>query len=122
MITLRFDIETVSEANRAGHEHWRRRQKRAKAQRHAFRYLWKQQSPPKVTLPTTVTFIRYATRRLDHGDNLPMAFKHVRDELAAIIGIDDSDERIEWRHEQRPKDRAEKVRNYFELIIKEQIP
>lgn len=99
MKELSFDIPIVSEANRASHEHWRVRQRRAKEQRAAFSLMWRA-AKVKVEIPAVVTFTRYASRRLD-SDNLPMAFKHVRDQLAAEIGIDDRDERVEWRYEQR---------------------
>ena len=107
-----LEIPTVSEANRASHEHWRVRQKRAKAQREAFRLLWKKHGKP-VTLPAIVTFTRFSVRELD-SDNLPTAFKHIRDQLAAEIGIDDRDKRVEWRYQQE-KGQAGR----FRLVIEE---
>jgi hypothetical protein len=96
-IAFELALRTVSEANR--HEHWRVRQKRAKAHRHA---AWAAMSlAPKVTLerPLRVTLTRVGPRDLD-SDNLPVSMKHVRDGIADALGIDDRDPRVSWHYAQ----------------------
>ena len=62
-------------------------------------------------LPATVTMIRQAPQLLDEGDNLPMAFKAMRDGIATALlpptqgpkharRGDDSDPRITWVYSQ----------------------
>jgi hypothetical protein len=43
---------------------------------------------------------RHSSGTLDAHDNLPSAFKHIVDELAAWMGVDDADQRVQWRYEQ----------------------
>jgi hypothetical protein len=50
--------------------------------------------------PLTVTWIHVGPR-MDEGDNLPRAFKAMRDGLAAWLGVDDGNECVEWRYSQR---------------------
>ena len=47
-----------------------------------------------------ITLRRVAPRRLDTG-NLPAALKHVQDGVCDALGIDDGDQAIEWRYDQR---------------------
>jgi len=91
-----FEIKTVSEANQR--EHWRVRNARKKSQQADFAALW-WRNGGQVEPPAMITFTRYSCRLLDN-DNLAGAFKHVRDELARQIGIDDGDERVKYRYEQ----------------------
>jgi len=102
-------IKTVSEAN--AHEHWRARQKRAKSQRSdalliATVYARKagvmvcSGDEYRLAGPMLVTLTRIAPRALD-SDNLAGSAKHVRDGIADALGIDDRDERVEWRYAQR---------------------
>ena len=49
--------------------------------------------------PYVVTLTRVGPRRID-SDNAVSAFKHVRDEIAARIGINDGDTRIAWLYRQ----------------------
>jgi hypothetical protein len=106
----RFDVETVSEAN--VREHWMARSRRKKSQQKQVRVLWIQWRPT-VDLPARITFTRHAARTLD-SDNLAGAFKHVRDQVAFHVGVDDGDPRIDWRYSQV----KEKTRgNYFTVTI-----
>src|SRR5512141_1757365 len=51
--------------------------------------------------PWTMTVTRVAPGSgLDGHDNLATACKHVVDEVASWMGVDDRDERVEWRTEQ----------------------
>lgn len=84
-------IRTVSEAN--SHEHWRYRQTRAKRQRTAVVLMLSGRLMP--SLPAVVTMTRLSPRQLD-DDNLAGSMKHVRDEVARCLGIDDRDPRVKW--------------------------
>lgn len=84
-------LRLVSEAN--AHEHWRERQRRAKQQRELVRLTLR--TRPKVAVPCDVTIVRVAPACLD-TDNLQGSAKHVRDEVAAWLGIDDRDPRVTW--------------------------
>lgn len=92
-ITVVVPVSTVSEAN--AHEHWRKRQQRAKRQRgsvvcHLLEHRYRL---PK--LPVRVTLTRLSPRQLD-SDNAVGAMKHCRDGVADVFGVDDGDERYEW--------------------------
>lgn len=57
-----------------------------------------------------VHFVRYAPRALDAGDNLPSAFKAIRDEIAKLIGVHDGKGGgVEWTYDEQ-RDREHKVR------------
>jgi len=102
-ITVRIPLRLPSLANLR--EHWTRRARRAKEHRGVTRLLLSNtMRPPE--LPLIVTFTRVAPRQLD-SDNLAISFKAVRDGVADWLGIDDADERINWRYRQRSADRAE---------------
>lgn len=109
---MRFDIQTKSEANQ--YEHWTARHKRKKAQQEAFHILWRS-FRPKVTLPAIFTFTRFSHKTMD-SDNLAGAFKHVRDQLARELKIDDGSELLQFRYRQ---ERTKTHENYFELTIEE---
>jgi hypothetical protein len=105
-LRLTLPIRTVSEANCASHEHWRKRQRRAKMQKEqaflTFRGLVHGVADEhgKLHRPLIVSLIRIAPRDLD-SDNLPVSMKAVRDGIAAAIGVDDGTPSIEWRYGQR---------------------
>lgn len=95
-------LQTVSEANR--HEHWRGRQKRAKAQREAvlgaLTYSTAFRRLGKHPFPLVVRLTRLAPRKLD-TDNLASSQKAVRDAVAAFLEVDDGDEqRVTWSYAQ----------------------
>jgi len=56
-------------------------------------------------------------RRLLDSDNLVASFKHCRDAIAAQLGLDDNDERIEWRCEQHKTKGREGVLVQIEATI-----
>lgn len=99
MIELTWPIKTISEANRASHEHWRVRAKRAKEQRTAAAWAMSLYAR-HVELPCTVTLTRISPGLLD-DDNLASAFKHVRDGIADALNIDDRSPLIAWRYQQQ---------------------
>ncbi len=123
MISVTLPLRLVSEAN--SHTHWRIRQRRAASQHAAVGMaLWLEivarlqrggaereaarfaMGDPRImrdmfratSLVTTIT--RIAPCKLD-SDNAVGAAKHVRDAVAKVLGVDDRDERVEWRVEQR---------------------
>jgi hypothetical protein len=96
-------IKTVSEANCS--EHWSKKHKRHSFQKKA---IWAQFKKEGITipLPCHVKLTRISSRKLDIGDNLPCAFKWIKDEIAAqitgnkVAGRGDDDERITWEYDQ----------------------
>lgn len=104
MIAFTIPVRTVSEAN--SHQHWRERQRRAKAQRkHAELVSLRAKHhlgvhKPEFDPPCTVTMTRISPRELD-DDNLAGALKHVRDGIADALGINDRDPRVTWATKQR---------------------
>lgn len=94
-------IALVSEAN--AHEHWRKRQKRAKSQRGLTTFWLRayRRSPPQV--PLVVTIVRVAPREVD-SDNLVGSAKHVRDGVADYLGVNDRSKDVVWvvRQEKGP--------------------
>jgi hypothetical protein len=86
-------IKTVSLTNQR--EHWRTRYKRTKYQREAVSMLM----PKGVPVPCTVRLTRISSGVLD-DDNLPASLKSVRDQIAALSGVDDADPRIKWVYAQ----------------------
>jgi hypothetical protein len=99
--SMKFPIKTVSEANQR--EHWAVRGKRKTKQQRDFSLLFRQWRPA-ITLPATIRFTRFSIKLMD-SDNLAGSFKHVRDQLAKEIGIDDGSPliRFEYAQEQIPK-------------------
>lgn len=98
-----LNIRTVSEANCS--EHWTVKNKRHQWQKFLIKQWWKEQKP-EYSLPLTITLTRMAPRKLDKEDNLPMAFKWIKDSIADQIfpgkaagRADDSDKLI-WQFDQ----------------------
>lgn len=98
MVSVILPLKTVNELNR--HEHWRGRQRRAKAQRAAVQLSLNPKRKP--SLPCRVHLTRIApSSGLDKHDGLPASMKFIVDGVAAWLGVDDSDERIQFSYEQR---------------------
>lgn len=101
-----WPIHTVSEANRAGSEHWRVRQKRAKSQRETAAMLART-TLARPSFPCVVSLRRCAPARnriRDAHENYPMAFKHVVDGIADWLGVNDGDtSKVRWRYEPEQK-------------------
>ncbi len=102
-LTLTLAIRTVSEAN--AHEHWRLRQKRAKAQRSTAGVVvlaaLREPGRPRVAPPCTVTLTRLAPSNGLDTDNLAGSQKHVRDGIADALGIDDRNPAVTWLYDQQ---------------------
>lgn len=97
-MTLEFPCRTYSITNEAVHHmvKWRR----AKLQKDITWAEWRSKVKAKPELPCTVTFTRISPRMLDVGDNLNSSMKHVRDQVAKELGVDDNDSRITWVYSQ----------------------
>lgn len=85
-------VRLVSEAN--AHEHFRYRQRRAKDQ-HTIVDAWLRSRAFRVEPPCEVRITRFSPATLD-TDNLQGSAKHVRDAIAAWLGVDDKDPRVTW--------------------------
>lgn len=99
-------VRTVSEANLR--EHWSARARRRRRQREAV-WLWLRQiegvdgrwASARQWPSWSIELVRVEPRRLD-TDNLAVALKGVRDEVARWLGVDDGDARVRWSYAQRP--------------------
>ena len=101
-LAFAIPVRTVSEANLR--EHWRAKHGRKKIQQHMTVEAWPKlnghlRALAVVKPPCLVRLVRVGPKRLD-PDNLAGSFKHVQDQIAALIGIDDGNERIKWEYEQ----------------------
>lgn len=92
-VTLPVRLRSLT--NERVHHMWRHRW--VSAQRAAVRALVYAEMLP--ALPARVTITRLSVRKLD-SDNLVGSAKAVRDEIAALYGVDDGSDFYEWRVEQ----------------------
>lgn len=83
-------------------EHWATRARRNKRERNVVAMVLASALERDVIwapLGQRVSLKRIAPRKLD-DDNLRGALKAVRDEVAAFLGVDDGDARVEWLYDQ----------------------
>lgn len=97
MIRVELPLKTVSLLNMR--EHFRVTAARKATHRQCVRLVMHGKTAPP--MPVTVTLTRVSYGMLDEHDNLPSAFKHVVDELAVWLGVDDADKRVTWRYAQQ---------------------
>ena len=99
-VMIQLPIRTVSEANQR--DHWSVRNKRKKEQQREVFFAWRKAmfGKPEPKLPCTVTLTRFGPRLLD-SDNLAIAFKGIRDEVAKLLKVDDGDSQIRFEYQQR---------------------
>ena len=109
-------LKTVSESNCS--EHWTTKRKRHKQQQFFIRALFSHKAD-KIPLPCQIKLTRISPKFLDYEENLPMAFKWIKDEIGACIfpekivtyvkksgkvaqnkGFSDSDPRVKWKYAQ----------------------
>ena len=83
MLELMLPIKTVSEANKTN-EHWSKKHKRHKHQKALIYYHLKSRQTI-ISLPCHITLTRIAPRKLDDADNLPSAFKWIKDAICDYI-------------------------------------
>jgi hypothetical protein len=94
---ITLPILTISEANTK--EHWHKSAKRHTAQQQEIHYEFKK-FKHLIKLPCSVRVIRYAPRKLDAHDNLPMSLKWIVDQVCTELtgetkaGKADGDPRI----------------------------
>lgn len=104
-LTFELPVQTVSEANQR--EHWTKRHARKDRQQDivaTFAPQWLDDLPAK---PWKITLTRLGPRYLDE-DNNAGSFKHVQDQLARELGIDDGDrEAARWWYVQRKRLKSE---------------
>lgn len=120
---LEIPIKTVSESNCS--EHWSVKSKRHRQQQFFVRAILEKEAKG-IVLPCLIILTRMAPRSLDSDDNLPLAFKWIKDEIGAFLlpekvvhflekkvykgklqvkkrtnkGHADSDQRISWQYAQ----------------------
>ena len=85
-------------------EHWRTRAKRVKSERNEVWACLRQASsikPFDIQLPVAVKITRLGPSNGLDTDNLAGACKAVRDEIAAWLGVNDNDKRVQWHYSQR---------------------
>lgn len=104
-------IRTVSGNHGHGREHWSARSRRVKGERNATRaarlgairtadwYALTDEVAMGKTLVVTLT--RIAPRQLDDDNLRGGSLKSVRDEVAAMLGVDDRDPVVTWEYAQR---------------------
>ena len=114
---LTLPCQTVSEANNFD-SFWvknERHQQQKKTVHYAFKLAFLAKRPK---LPCVVTMTRFASRFLDEEDNLRMAFKWIKDQIASeltqdfVPGRADSDKRIKWEYAQQKS-----KKNYARITI-----
>lgn len=81
-ITWELPLKTVSESNSS--EHWTKSSKRHRIQQFFVRNLFSKEES-EVPIPCIVTLTRLSPRMLDAEENLPMAFKWIKDEIGACL-------------------------------------
>jgi hypothetical protein len=102
-ILVEIPLKTISEAN--CFENWRLKHKRHRMQQRTVAYFL-YPIKDKLKLPCRLIFTRYAPRKLDKHDNLPMSFKYIVDAVCSILtgnfvsGRADDDERITIEYDQ----------------------
>lgn len=79
--------------------HWAKKARKVTKQKHDVFYTMKKFGKPPAP-PLTIVMTRIGTQRLD-DDNATASCKHARDAIAQWLGIDDGDERLEWKCEQQ---------------------
>jgi hypothetical protein len=111
-IEFEVPIRTVTGLN--AREHWRARARRVEKERLAvarywqtIAWSWRRELELLVKAGDyfVVTLTRIGPRKCD-SDNLQGALKAVRDQVAEELGLDDGDERLEWRYEQEQRGRG----------------
>lgn len=120
---IKIPLKLESEAN--SREHWHKSASRHTMQKTVTKLYLKTSDIPK--LPIHVTLTRFAPRRFDKDENLPMAFKYIKDEIADYVigykysktgrklhGRTDDDERITWEYKQ---EKTKNKEHYFTIEI-----
>ena len=96
-VVLVVPLVTVSASNKR--ESWRARSRRVLDERNAVLARWLALERPTLPKAAVIRLTRIARRKLD-DDNLRGALKAVRDEVAALIGVDDGSPDLRWKYRQ----------------------
>lgn len=115
-IIWELPLKTISESNSS--EHWTKSSKRHRQQQFFIRCLFNKEAQ-EIPMPCEITLIRISSKFLDAEENLPMAFKWIKDEIGACLfpekvvtfhkkngkivknkGHADSDPRVKWKYAQ----------------------
>lgn len=115
-VNFQAPIKTVSEANQR--EHWSVKNKRKNLQQlEMMAALQNNLVGKKLSPPYVVKLTRIGPKALD-SDNLAGSLKHVQDQIARKLGVDDGDtEKIRWEYRQMPvriREYAVKVEIFWE--------
>lgn len=81
-IVWTLPLKTVSEANKK--EHWTISSVRHRSQQYFVKRAFLR-AGCVISLPCTIRMVRVSSRLLDTSDNLPMAFKWIKDQIADCI-------------------------------------
>ena len=112
-VVLESPLKLDAHTNARGH--WRTLKRRTDKEKQATSWLLASRVLPD--LPVVVTFERISPRDLD-DDNLPSAFKYVRDTIAAHYGTHDGTTApISWHYSQRRQRSSETSRYGFTITI-----
>lgn len=100
-VIITVEIKTPNALNRR--EHHMARHRRIRSHRtQAFLAVRASLAAARVQPPCTVTMTRIApSEGLDAHDGLPASLKGLVDGVADALGLDDGDERLTWRYDQR---------------------
>lgn len=100
-VRVTLPLKVVNESNQRGH--WAAKARRTKDARNTVGVVLRAHLAAAgrgLRAPYVVTLTRIAPRNLD-TDGVVSALKATRDGVADALGIDDGDERVEWRYGQR---------------------
>lgn len=99
-VELALPCVVVSELNRR--DHWAVRKRRFDVHRDTFRAVLAEAGLAEwwPLMPVAVTLTRVGRQPMDAHDGLRSAFKGLVDAVADWLGLDDGDERVEWRYAQ----------------------
>lgn len=113
MTTYQLDLLITIKSVSNLREHWARKYKREAKQRMIVRANLNR--IVSIIIPDSVTLIRNESRMLD-TDNLAIAFKHIRDEIANHFNVrDDPKGPIEWSYGQE-KTKSRKI-SYISIVF-----
>lgn len=96
-IYVQVPLALPSVANLHRHKHWGGRAALVSKQREAVAWALKKEFATRYpSVPCRVVLVRSAPRLLDAEDNLGMALKAVKDQVADMLGVTDRDQRVRW--------------------------
>ena len=97
-VTVKIPLRTQSENNMREH-HMARARRRKKQREVVHLVVGTALRAEGIKPPCVVELVRIAPKRLD-SDNLQGAFKAVRDQVAAELGVDDRTDAVRWVYDQ----------------------